>query len=71
VKLARSGAAGESLTEASRAASELEANAERYTAWRLMTDLMPLLHGQLEASAVAGIADRHYAMGARAVSSRD
>jgi class 3 adenylate cyclase len=66
VKLARSGAAAESFTKASRAASELEANAERYTAGRLMTDLLPLLHGQLAASAAAGVADRLDAMGARA-----
>ena len=31
-----------------------------------MTDLLPLLHGQLAASAAAGIADRLDAMGARA-----
>ena len=66
MKLARSGAAAESFTKASRAASELEANAERYTGGRLMTDLLPLLHGQLAASAAAGIADRLDAMGARA-----
>jgi hypothetical protein len=66
VKLARSGAAAASFTKASHAASELEQNAERYTAWRLMTDLLPLLHGQLPASAAAGIADRLDAMGARA-----
>jgi hypothetical protein len=66
VKLARSGAAAESFTKASRATSELEANAERYTAWRLMSDLLPLLRGQLAASAAAEIADRLDAMGARA-----
>ena len=66
MKLARSGAAAESFAKASRAASDLEANAERYTAGRLMTDLLPLLHGQLAASAAAGIADRLDAMGARA-----
>jgi hypothetical protein len=66
VKLARSGATAESLSKATQAASELEANAERYTAARLMTDLLPVLEGQLAASAAAGIADRLDAMGAHA-----
>jgi hypothetical protein len=66
VKLARSGATDESFTKATRAASALEANAERYTAGRLMTDLLPLLDGQRLAGAAAEIADRLDAMGARA-----
>jgi hypothetical protein len=66
MQLARSGSAAESLTKATRAASELEANAERYTAARLMTDLLPVLRGQPAASAAAGIADRLDAMGAHA-----
>jgi hypothetical protein len=66
VKLARSGATAESWTKATHAASELEANAERYTSARLMTDLLPVLDGQLAASAAAGIADRLDAMGAHA-----
>ena len=47
-------------------AAGLEANAERYTAARLMTDLLPFLEGQLAASAAAGIADKLDAMGAHA-----
>jgi hypothetical protein len=66
VKLARSGATAESLTKATRAASELEANAERYTAARLMTDLLPVLEGPPAVNAAAGIADRLDAMGAHA-----
>ena len=66
MQLARSGATAESLTKATRATSELEANAERYTAARLMTDLLPVLEGQPAASAAAGIADRLDAMGAHA-----
>jgi class 3 adenylate cyclase len=66
VKLARSGATAESLTKATHAASELEANAERYTAARLMTDLLPVLEGQLPAGTAAGIADRLDTMGAHA-----
>jgi class 3 adenylate cyclase len=66
VQLARSGATAESLTKATRATSELEANAERYTAARLLTDLLPFLEGQLAASTAAGIADKLDAMGAHA-----
>jgi hypothetical protein len=66
VQLARAGATAESVTKATRATSELEANAERYTAARLMTDLLPFLEGQLAASAAAGIADKLDAMGAHA-----
>jgi hypothetical protein len=66
VELARSSAAAASFSRASRATGELEANAERYTAGRLMTDLLPLLQGQLPASTAAGVADRLDAMGASA-----
>jgi tetratricopeptide (TPR) repeat protein len=66
VQLARSRATAEALTKATRASSELEANAERYTAARLMTDLLPFLEGQLAASTAAGIADKLDAMGAHA-----
>jgi hypothetical protein len=65
VELARSGSSEESLDKASRATSQLEAHGERYTAARLLTDLLPLLDARTAESAAAAVADRLERMGAR------
>jgi hypothetical protein len=65
VELARSGSSGESLGKAIRASSQLEAHGERYTAARLLTDLLPLLDASTAESAAVAIADRLERMGAR------
>jgi class 3 adenylate cyclase len=69
VALARSGSSGESLDKASRATSQLAAHGERYTAARLLTDLLPLLDARTAASAAAAVADRLESMGARSSAS--
>jgi class 3 adenylate cyclase len=65
VELARSGSSGESLDKAIRASSQLVAHGERYTAARLLTDLLPLLDARTAESAAVAVADRLERMGAR------
>jgi class 3 adenylate cyclase len=66
VELARSGSPTEALAKANPAMVELEARGERYTAARLMTDLLPLLDRRLAAAVAAETAERLEAMGAHA-----
>lgn len=64
VALARAGSSASALATAHRATAELERLGERYTAARLMTDLLPVLEQTDAASVAADVAERLEAMGA-------
>jgi hypothetical protein len=66
VQLARAGASAAALATARHAVSELEAHGERYTAARVMTDLLPFLEEEDAAAAAAHAAERLDAMDAHA-----
>jgi hypothetical protein len=66
VDLARAGSSAAALATAHHATAELERRGERYTAARLMTDLLPVLAQTDAASVAADVAERLEAMGALA-----
>jgi tetratricopeptide (TPR) repeat protein len=66
VQLARSGAPAEAMAAATGAVSSLDAYGERYTAARLMVDLLPLLEREVARAATQDVADRLERMGALA-----
>jgi class 3 adenylate cyclase/tetratricopeptide (TPR) repeat protein len=66
VHLATSGAPAEAMTRATGAMSSLDAYGERYTAARLMVDLLPLLERDVARAAAQDVADRLERMGALA-----
>ena len=66
VELARQGASAAALKRAREATSEFEARGERYTAARLMADMLPFLEGGHAAAAASETAERLDAMGVHA-----
>jgi hypothetical protein len=66
VHLATSGAPAEAMTRATGAMLSLDAYGERYTAARLMVDLLPLLERDVARAAAQDVADRLERMGALA-----
>jgi hypothetical protein len=66
VHLATSGAPAEAIAAATGAVSSVDASGERYTAARLMVDLLPLLERDVARAAAQEVADRLERMGALA-----
>jgi hypothetical protein len=64
VRLARAGAGGEALARGRAACAALDCYGERYTAARLLVDLLALLDGELGGESAAEVAERLEAMGA-------